>query len=49
MLLEDTDMQACMIQTLWTLNLKLDKYYARTGTTYRVQEDKEVIRMLVRN
>lgn len=45
MLLEDTDMQACMIQTLWTLNLKLDKYYNRTGTTYRLHEDKEVILM----
>nr|XP_027216515.1 uncharacterized protein LOC113809189 isoform X1 [Penaeus vannamei] len=45
MLLEDTDMQACMIQTLWTLNLKLDKYYNRSGTTYRLHEDKEVILM----
>lgn len=49
MLLEDTDMQACMIQTLWTLNLKLDKYYNRTGTTYRLHEDKEVILMSVSN
>ncbi|KAG7156919.1 Transcription elongation factor SPT5-like 4 [Homarus americanus] len=38
LLQEDTDMQGLLIQTLWVLNLKLEKYYLRSNRMYTCSE-----------
>ncbi|KAK8750290.1 hypothetical protein OTU49_014764 [Cherax quadricarinatus] len=42
MLQEDADMQGMLIQTLWTLNQKLDKYYSRTGVVFTKKNEETV-------